>query len=295
MKQISRFLFAVVATLSLCISQIACNTFSLSSRISKDKIPSDTRSEVRAEIEKLYSSNEVVRAKAAQSLGSKGKGGVPAIPFLIQMLADDTQVTVENVELLSGFETEKREEGYQRKQRVTGYGQTTPGAEAMEALFRINGSALIPLLVAMCDDQDPAFRQKAEVLLEIQERKSQTKEALMDVLREALKDKRSCVRAYAVEGIGRIGGMWAKADLVLCLNDSDPTIRAKAAIAFGEAAGRYSSFRFNFVEPLISALEKDVDSNVRQEAANALEKITGERYGEDPLKWQEWWEKNKPK
>jgi len=47
-------------------------------------------------------------------------------------------------------------------------------------------------------------------------------------------------------------------------------------------------------EPLIAAL-KDEDSFVRKSAAKSLEKISGQNFGEDPVKWQEWWEKNKGK
>ena len=46
------------------------------------------------------------------------------------------------------------------------------------------------------------------------------------------------------------------------------------------------------VEPSIAAL-KDVDSEVRDVAAWALKAITGVDLGEDPVKWQEWWEENK--
>ncbi|MBT9131552.1 MAG: 50S ribosomal protein L7 [Syntrophomonadaceae bacterium] len=46
------------------------------------------------------------------------------------------------------------------------------------------------------------------------------------------------------------------------------------------------------VEPLIAAL-RDKNWHVREKAAEALEKITGRIFGEDPVKWQEWWEENK--
>ena len=43
------------------------------------------------------------------------------------------------------------------------------------------------------------------------------------------------------------------------------------------------------VRPLI-ALLKDEDSWVRERAARGLKTITGKGFGEDPKKWQEWWE-----
>jgi hypothetical protein len=48
------------------------------------------------------------------------------------------------------------------------------------------------------------------------------------------------------------------------------------------------------VEPLIEALT-DKKSAIQQDAAKALEKITGEDFGVNPDKWQAWWKKNKGK
>lgn len=44
--------------------------------------------------------------------------------------------------------------------------------------------------------------------------------------------------------------------------------------------------------PLITTL-KDEHPGVREMAGWALKKITGRRLGENPIKWQEWWEQNK--
>jgi len=48
------------------------------------------------------------------------------------------------------------------------------------------------------------------------------------------------------------------------------------------------------IDPLIAVL-KDEDKDVRESTAIALEKITGQKLGEDSIKWQEWWGKNKAK
>ena len=48
------------------------------------------------------------------------------------------------------------------------------------------------------------------------------------------------------------------------------------------------------VEPLIEALQDEV-SSVRRNANLALEKITKEYFGKDPVKWQQWWERKKSK
>jgi len=46
------------------------------------------------------------------------------------------------------------------------------------------------------------------------------------------------------------------------------------------------------VNDLINQLKND-DRNVRKKAAEALERITGQNFGQNPEKWQEWWEENK--
>lgn len=48
------------------------------------------------------------------------------------------------------------------------------------------------------------------------------------------------------------------------------------------------------VEALISVLE-DEDEYIRKNAAEALERITGQQFGEDRAKWQDWWAKDKAK
>lgn len=46
------------------------------------------------------------------------------------------------------------------------------------------------------------------------------------------------------------------------------------------------------VELLITVL-KDANRDVQQETAEVLGKITGQNFGKDQTKWQEWWEENK--
>ncbi len=64
------------------------------------------------------------------------------------------------------------------------------------------------------------------------------------------------------------------------------SVRKELAKALGELRNS------NAVEPLITIL-KDENRRVRASAAKALKKITGQNFGEDTIKWQEWWDKNK--
>jgi len=49
------------------------------------------------------------------------------------------------------------------------------------------------------------------------------------------------------------------------------------------------------VEPLIATLKVEDDDYVRFSVIDALDKITGKKFGKDHEKWQKWWEENKGK
>lgn len=48
------------------------------------------------------------------------------------------------------------------------------------------------------------------------------------------------------------------------------------------------------ISPLIVALH-DENPDLQEKAASALGEMTGKDFGKDPIKWQKWWEQNKPK
>lgn len=100
-----------------------------------------------------------------------------------------------------------------------------------------------------------------------------------------LNDEDSYVRQGAAWALGEIKDLRAIGPLIFAIKDKDLDVRlraAKALVKIGTPA----------VEPLIEAL-KDKDSYVRGNAAWGLRAITGQDFGGDPAKWQEWWEKNK--
>jgi HEAT repeat protein len=70
--------------------------------------------------------------------------------------------------------------------------------------------------------------------------------------------------------------------------DENSYVRATAALVLGDLKDTRG------VEPLIEALS-DESHGVRKNAAFALKRITGQNFGIDPSKWQEWWEKNRAK
>jgi HEAT repeat protein len=76
--------------------------------------------------------------------------------------------------------------------------------------------------------------------------------------------------------------------LIAALRDKNANVREEVAGALRRTKDPRA------IEPLIASL-KDEDSDVRHNAARALKKVTGQDFGQDPEKWQEWWEENKDK
>ncbi len=101
----------------------------------------------------------------------------------------------------------------------------------------------------------------------------------------SLQDEEWKVRKQAVEVLGQMKDSYALEPLTEALQDQVPEVRARAAYALGAMGEEYS------VEPLILALQ-DQDSSVRRASAAALTRITGQDLGEDPRRWQKWWEEN---
>jgi len=256
--------------------------------IAKENIPSNISAHVRKQIERLYSLAPVERADAAVHLGQMGEQAVPAIPFLVGLLGDTTQLVGQ-----------------------AGGAATSPGVEAARALVRIGKPVVEPLVAALEDensyvqgyaawtlgeigdpravepliaalkDKDPFVSERAAWALgEIKDRRA------VEPLIAALNHEQWLVRTTAAEAVGKIGDRRAVEPLIVAMMDEEALVRLHAVMALGEIRDP------RVVEPLIAAL-KDENGNVRRNAAEALGKITGKEFGEDPDRWHEWWEKNR--
>jgi HEAT repeat protein len=102
-----------------------------------------------------------------------------------------------------------------------------------------------------------------------------------------LKDPSWQIRWYAASALGEMKEPRALEPLIAMLkNDQNGYVRAMAAWALGKIKDRRA------VEPLIDGVT-DESSDVKKMAPQALKEITGQDFGKDPVKWREWWEKNK--
>jgi HEAT repeat protein len=108
--------------------------------------------------------------------------------------------------------------------------------------------------------------------------------AWVPVLVAAISSRDDAVRAAAVEAV-----LTAKSDVVpvarkLLHEDSDPTFRAETALLLGRRR------RLDAAPALLDALA-DLHPRVSTAAAEALEAISGEAHGWDPVAWKAWWER----
>lgn len=287
-------------------------------------IPNGALPEVRSAIEKLSAINALDRVRGARALSDMGASAAIAAPFLIDLLADDTQgrwVTAsQSTTVQEGRSTEKPDEQI-RETRTLGVYENTisyyaqPAGAASEALKRI-GSAAIPALADGLKHPNPLVRSRViEVLSDLSDvrvvdllisalndsengkiaalslgKRKEGRDGVMDLLISASRDSNKNVRCSALYGL--IYGLGKQEDprvieaLIDALSDSDPAIRRTAASGLGSCKD------LRVVELLIAALG-DKNGDVRSAARQSLHSITGVDLGGNVNKWQKWWAENK--
>jgi len=102
-------------------------------KIPRTDIPKDLPKEVLTQVELLYSSDPLVRGKAAVELGKIGADAAGAMPFLLDMLGDTHPLVWRTTQYFF----------------VIGETETSPGREAAAALGKI-GEPAISLLPEFC-------------------------------------------------------------------------------------------------------------------------------------------------
>jgi len=234
--------------------------------IPKENIPSDIPAYIRVEIEGLYSLSSVRRASAAYRLGTMGTRAAPAVPFLIEMLADSSQLQWERIDpkLIKVF-----------GKRLP---YTSPGNEAKLALVKIGKPAVDPLIGVLRHEDSSVRSYAAYALGKIKDPRA------VDPLVAALKDEDSDVQRYAVDALSEIKDPRAVEGLIGALKHEDWDVRRYAAYVLGKIKDPRA------VEGLIGAL-KDEDWGVRKNAAYGLGKRKNRRAVEGligALKDEDW-------
>ena len=220
--------------------------------VGKDRIPSDIPVKLRTEIEKLYSSDEKVRADAIMKLRYMGMRGeaYPAIPFLMEMLGSDAEFP-QVMLLISSLSS----------MTASCSSECTFGGEAAETLARI-GKTSDELLNLM---RHPEWRVRANAIRALGGLKDAR---AIDHLLTALvkKDEHPQVKGNAALGLGAMRAQRAVEPLIAALKHDNPMVRAAVASALGELRNPRA------LPPLIAAL-KDDDPHVRIQVTGSLAQI----------------------
>ena len=204
-----------------------------------NEIPADVRNKMNA----LNSPDPVERASAACALGEMGTRAIPAIPFLIKTLGDDTPVA--QTKCGNRFSSRNRSE------------KTSPGERAAQALAFI-GKPAVESLITVLKVEDWRVRDNAAWALGII-----SDPRTVEPLIAALRDQDWHVRREAAWGLGLKKDQRGVEPLMIALRDEQWEVRGRAAWALGLQGDRRS------VEPLMTAL-KDERWEVREQAAWAL-------------------------
>ena len=209
---------------------------------------------VPALIQALQDENAKVRLYATKSLGQIGPEAKEVVPALIQALENEY--------------AEVREAAAEALKEI--------GPEAKEA---------IPALIQVLGHESNAQVRGAAIWALEKMVGPEAKDAV-PVLIQSLRHG-----SYAAaSALGKIGPEAKEAvpALIQALGDESMFVRRDAAWALGQIGPEPKEA----VPALIKTLEDEVPF-VRDGAAWALKAITGQDFGEDPDRWQQWWEQQK--
>jgi HEAT repeat protein len=93
------------------------------------------------------------------------------------------------------------------------------------------------------------------------------------------------VRQHTIDVLGKFDSAEALVPLIESLHDQVDMVKRTAAAVLANQKNPA------LIEPLIDALN-DPDTFVKDSALQALSNITGQQFGDDISKWQEWWTEN---
>ncbi len=272
--------------------------------------------DIKQQIEMLSSPAPVERGLALVFLGGLGVRAASVVPALIGLLSDNTNLLKEEGPL-DGLWPEycggnlKKAEWPPTVNNVAAWALTKIGKPAVEFLIvalnnedwhvqryavEILGNigdtrAVKPLTAALKDKnwfvQEDAIRALQKItgqnLMKCQRGKPAI-EPLINAIRDKGENLR--IRSEATKALGKIKDTCAVEPLIAFLENQDMFFTLREDIV--EALGEIKDSRA--IRPLISALN---GLFTKDEAAEALRKITGMNFGKDKAKWQWWWKQNR--
>lgn len=152
---------------------------------------------------------------------------------------------------------------------------------AVLGLQKFKDARSVEPLINLLKEEDPnTSAQAAYALGEIRDARA------VEPLLAAMGSPNERLRSSAAEALGKVKDPRAVDQLIAALKDQSSSVRLRAAGALGEIKDQRA------IEPLIPMLK---DQFSRWDAAEALKKITGQDFGTDHGKWNDWWQKSKGK
>lgn len=285
-----------------------------------------TTRRVKDKIRRLHHEDPVERAWAAYQLAKLGRGAAPAVPYLLNMLTDNTPVLLSRY-LGAGFHSSS---------------DTTPAQEASRTLAKIGEPAMPGLVEAMSSSNEDVRRlavkslgqlgniKSIEVLIRALTDPSRRVQAAAAIalgnyrhpiasqkLTEVFPTVEPKVRVHLIYALSQINDIIAVPFLMDQFAQQEPDVKAAIALALGKlrdaralptlltaaqdddeivrANGLYALSSFYtpvVIDTLINSLDDPVQ-RVREAAAEALNQLTGLKLGPVKQDWLSWWETQK--
>jgi len=148
------------------------------------------------------------------------------------------------------------------------------GEYVIEALAKIGQPAVEPLIAHLRSTDAENRALAAQILGKIGDARA------VKPLTNALNDSNRDVQLCSAFALLKLGDSQKIDLLIAALRDPDGHTRWHAARLLGQAGDSRA------IRPLIASLKESNASNVQE----ALEELTGEKFGSDAEKWLEWWE-----
>lgn len=246
-----------LAVVFLLTGSLACLFSQSYSRTQADDSAAQPPADVRKKIEQLSSPDPRRRAEAACALGEMRERAAAAIPHLISLLSDGTEIDPAlGCRNKFPFEDEEWQPAFE------GLHESTVGFAATQSLIAINEPAIDPLIRTLVNGDDWRARKNAAWALF---HRGGVRGDVMEALIEGARDDEWQVRAQSVYGLGHKGA--SRIDVVpyllKSLADSNARVRESAAMGLWHTAGEAA------IPAMIAALD-DPDPAVRKQLAQSL-------------------------
>lgn len=214
------------------------------------RIPSDTPSDVRKQIVALRSADPAKRGQAARDLGYMKSKAERAIPFLVDLLADDNTFSDAELQPFSCVAVAPRD--------------TSPGEQAAYALANIGTRAIGPLTEALESRNAATRRNAVTALRHLNETIDKPDVAAKELVPLLQHDPSPDVRAEAARALESVSKPDILPVLLTARKDDDPRVRERVVVAIGFR-------RHPRIAPTLLESLRDPSPGVRRAAMKGLE------------------------